>query len=248
MKVIEFIKSSWVKIRRIFYLVPLPKANYYRWLKEEREEKENKDKDFLLKKRMSEIIAFFPVYGYLRVLKQLKREGYPDNHKRVHRIYQEMGLQRWKRNQKKVNSTSSTIGERDKKAILLKALNKNQVWATDFCEDQLINGKRFRIIAFLDIFTKEILNHEVDFSITGEEVIIAFESATLKHGKPLILRSDNGPEFISKSLNRYLNYERIKHETIDKGKPFQNGFIESFFDKRKMLMLKPSCFYYFGWS
>jgi len=148
-----------------------------------------------------------------------------------------------------VNSTSSTIGERDKrdkKAILLKALNKNQVWATDFCEDQLINGKRFRIIAFLDIFTKEILNHEVDFSITGEEVIIAFESATLKHGKPLILRSDNGPEFISKSLNRYLNYERIKHETIDKGKPFQNGFIESFFDKRKTLMLKSPCFYYFG--
>ena len=119
-------KASGIKIRRIFYLVPLPKANYYRWLKEEREEKENKDKDFLLKKRMSEIIAFFPVYGYLRVLKQLKREGYPDNHKRVHRIYQEMGLQRWKRNQKKVNSTSSTIGERDKrdkKAILLKALN-----------------------------------------------------------------------------------------------------------------------------
>lgn len=83
MKVIEFMKASWVKIRRIFYLVPLPKANYYRWLKEEREEKENKDKDFLLKKRMSEIIASFPVYGYLRVLKQLKREGYPDNHKRV---------------------------------------------------------------------------------------------------------------------------------------------------------------------
>ncbi len=69
-------------IRRIFYLVPLPKANYYRWLKEEKENKD-KEKDFLLKKRMSEIIASFTVYGYLRVLKQLKREGYPDNHKRV---------------------------------------------------------------------------------------------------------------------------------------------------------------------
>jgi len=142
-----------------------------------------------------------------------------------------MGLQRWKRNQKKVSQNKHSMSERDKKAILLRALHKNHVWATDFCEDQLWNGKRFRIIAFLDIFTKEVLNHEVDFSITGDEVIIAFEEAMLKYGKPLSLRSDNGPEFMSKSLNRYLNYERIKHETIDKGKPFQNGFIESFFDK-----------------
>ncbi len=58
-----------------------------------------------------------------------------------------------------------------------------------------------------------------------------FPEAMFRHGKPLSLRSDNGPEFMSKSLNRYLNYERIKHETIDKGKPFQNGFIESLFDK-----------------
>lgn len=71
MKVIEFMKASKIRIRRIFYLVPLPKANYYRWLKEEREE--NKDKDFLLKKRMSEIIASFPVYGYLRVFIKYKK-------------------------------------------------------------------------------------------------------------------------------------------------------------------------------
>jgi len=97
-----------------------------------------------------------------------------------------------------------------------RALHKNHIWTTDFCEDQPRNGKRFRIIAFLDIFTKEVPNYEIGFNITGEEVIIAFEEATLKHGKPLILSSDNSPEFISKSLNEYLNYERIKHEFIDK--------------------------------
>jgi len=79
-----------------------------------------------------------------------------------------------------VNLNKSTIDERDKEFTLPKALNKNQVWATDFCEDQLINGKRFRIMACLDIFTKEIINHKVDFSITGEEVIIALPRSYVK--------------------------------------------------------------------
>jgi len=45
------------------------------------------------------------------------------------------------------------------------------------------------------------------------------KSSIEDNGKPEILRSDNGPEFISKSLNRFLFEERIKHEFIEKGKP-----------------------------
>jgi len=83
----------------------------------------------------------------------------------------------------------------------------------------------------MDIFTRKVIGFRIDRSITADGVIESLQTAIEEHGKPEIIRTDNGPEFISKTLDRFLFKERIKHEFIHKGKPYENGYIESFTDK-----------------
>ena len=51
------------------------------------------------------------------------------------------------------------------------------------------------------------------------------------HGAPRYLRSDNGPEFVSKAILKWLGKANIDTAHIDPGKPWQNGSNESFNDK-----------------
>jgi putative transposase len=48
------------------------------------------------------------------------------------------------------------------------------------------------------------------------------------HGAPKVLRSDNGPEFVSKALLRWASGQNLDMALIDPGKPWQNGTTESF--------------------
>ncbi len=48
------------------------------------------------------------------------------------------------------------------------------------------------------------------------------------HGAPTHLRSDNGPEFVSRVLLQWVTAEGIDAALIDPGKPWQNGTDESF--------------------
>ena len=52
--------------------------------------------------------------------------------------------------------------------------------------------------------------------------------AIAEHGSPAYLRSDNGPEFIAKEVQRWLAANQIKTIYIEPGSPWQDGFVESF--------------------
>jgi putative transposase len=49
-----------------------------------------------------------------------------------------------------------------------------------------------------------------------------------RHGAPEYIRSDNGPEFIAKAIQKWLRENEIKTIYIDPGCPWQNGYVESF--------------------
>jgi len=83
----------------------------------------------------------------------------------------------------------------------------------------------------MDIFTRKVVGYRIDTSIGGNGVTELLKASIEENGKPEAIRTDNGPEFISRVLDRFLFKERIKHEFIEKGKPYQNGYIESFMDK-----------------
>ena len=94
--------------------------------------------------------------------------------------------------------------------------------------DQLFDGNRFRILTLVDNFTRESIAIRVGKNITGDQVVASLESAVKLRGKPVSIRVDNGPEFISKSLDWRAYFNGVKLDVSRPGKPTDNTFIESF--------------------
>ena len=111
----------------------------------------------------------------------------------------------------------------------LPATGANQVWAYDFVHDACAGGQQLKCLTIIDEFTRECLAIDVAGSIRSGRVIEVLSKLVSVHGAPKYLRSDNGPEFVSHAVLRWLIKEaRIDTAFIDPGKPWQNGSNESF--------------------
>ena len=154
-------------------------------------------------------------YLYLRNIK-----GYGWNHKRVYRIYRELGLNLRIKPRRRIH--------RDRPDALSEPVAINQVWSMDFMSDSLDDGRRFRTFNVLDDYNREGLGIEVDFSLPSERVIRSLEQIIEWRGKPLALRCDNGPEYISQTLIDWANQKQITLLYIQPGKPTQNAYVERF--------------------
>ena len=110
----------------------------------------------------------------------------------------------------------------------LPATGANQVWAYDFLFDACANGQQLKCLTVIDEYTRECLAIDVAGSIRSARVIEVLSKLVSVHGAPRYLRSDNGPEFISRAILRWLTQANIDTACIDPGKPWQNGSNESF--------------------
>ena len=104
----------------------------------------------------------------------------------------------------------------------------NQVWSYDFVFDCCANGQQLKCLTVTDEFTKEGLAIHVDARIRSPRVIEVLSRLVSQRGAPAFLRSDNGPEFVSQALLRWITAQGIQTALIDPGKPWQNGVGESF--------------------
>lgn len=104
----------------------------------------------------------------------------------------------------------------------------NQVWSYDFVFDRCAGGQALKCLTVTDEWTKEGLAIEVGGSIRSSRVIEVLSRLVSARGAPLYLRSDNGPEFVSRALLQWILDEGIETALIDPGKPWQNGACESF--------------------
>jgi putative transposase len=104
----------------------------------------------------------------------------------------------------------------------------NERWAMDFMSDGLWNGRKFKVLTILDIFTKECLAIEIDTSINGNRVTRVLDWFALTRGVPEVITTDNGPEFAGIALDRWAYNNNVRLDFIKPGKPIQNAFIESF--------------------
>ena len=109
-----------------------------------------------------------------------------------------------------------------------KATHKNHVWTWDFIADATVRGGALRTLSVLDEFTRECHILKADRALKSGDVINFVQGAIAQHGAPDHIRSDNGPEFIAKELQRWLAANKIKTLYIEPGSPWQNGFVESF--------------------
>jgi putative transposase len=102
------------------------------------------------------------------------------------------------------------------------------VWSYDFVFDWCANGQKLKCLTVTDEWTKEGLAIEVDGRIRSAHVINVLARLVSERGAPLYLRSDNGPEFVSRALLTWIVDQGIATALIDPGKPWQNGTGESF--------------------
>ena len=103
----------------------------------------------------------------------------------------------------------------------------NRQWAMDFVADQLINGRRFRVLNVPDNFNRELVGQLVAFSISGERVARFLSSLGGTRALPERIVVDNGTEFTSKAMFEWTEDNGTKLQFIQPGKPTQNAFVES---------------------
>ena len=104
----------------------------------------------------------------------------------------------------------------------------NQRWWLDFVSDALASGRRFRVLAIVDDFTRECLGLVVDTSLSGARVVRELDRIAERRGYPLMVVSDNGTELTSHAILRWQEERAVLWHYIAPGKPQQNGFVESF--------------------
>lgn len=104
----------------------------------------------------------------------------------------------------------------------------NEIWAYDFVFDACANGKQLKCLTIIDEYTLESLAIDVAGGIRSERVIEVLSKLVSQHGAPRYLRSDYGPEFVSKAVLTWLLRSNIDTALSDPGKAWQNGSDESF--------------------
>ena len=178
--------------------------------------------DSNLKTMMTEICQKKVRYGRPRVVWYLREvQGMRDNHKRIGRIYRELGLQIGKRRKNRPRRTGLRLA-------LAKPAQPNEVWAMDFVSDQLATGRRFRCLTMTDLYTHESPVLEVDVSLTGLRVSQVLDRLKQSRGLPKMIICDNGTEFTSKAMDQWACANRVDLKFIQPGKPNQNAYCESF--------------------
>jgi len=169
---------------------------------------------------MRSLSAQYPRYGYRRIRIFLEREGHSMGNERAHRLWRRAGLQLPRRRPRR------RVAESRPRPLPPQA--PNHVWAYDFVFDACANGQQLKCLTVVDEFTSECLAIDVAGGIRSSRVIEVLSRLVSLRGAPSAIRSDNGPEFVSRAILKWLADSKIHTALIDPGKPWQNGTNESF--------------------
>lgn len=127
-----------------------------------------------LRMRLRELAAARPRFGYRRLWLLLRREGWAVNHKLVYRLYVEEGLQvRSKRRKKRAAQ---------RRVAPPAPSGLNQRWGIDFVSDATAQGRRLRVFAAIDVFSRECLALHVAPSIRSIDVTRALDAVIARRG------------------------------------------------------------------
>jgi len=173
--------------------------------------------------RIFELVAEFPRFGYRRITRLLRTEGWRVNAKRIYRLWRQEGLKVPKKTTKRRRLGSAAGG-----IVRRKAEQMNHVWSVDFIFDRTANGRSLKILVVIDEYTRECIALEVGRRLTGDQYVEVLTRLFAARGVPRFIRSDNGPEFVSRRVREFLAAIDVGTSYIEPGSPWQNGYVESF--------------------
>lgn len=169
---------------------------------------------------MKRLSGIYPRFGYRRIRIFLAREGIKLGNERCARLWSACRLQVPKKRKRRRLASPKLRPNCPNQ--------RNAVWSYDFVYDACANGQQLKCLTVIDEFTRECLAIDVAGSIRSNRVIDILSKLISIHGAPSYMRSDNGPEFVSSALLKWIREERIGSILIEPGKPWQNGTNESF--------------------
>ncbi|WP_282435279.1 IS3 family transposase [Piscirickettsia salmonis] len=194
-------------------LVTLPRASYYR-------KKQHQSDDAEIISEIKTLASKHKRWGCDKMVAYLKNKGKPWNHKRIRRVYIEMGLN--------ISCKPKHHYVKNEPEYLFQPIYKNVCWSLDFMSDALLSGTKFRTMNLIDDYNRKALGIAIDFSMPAVFVTSKLDEWCKVHGYPEMLRTDNGPEFISSHFQEWAEGHGIQLRRIQPGKPAQNGYIERF--------------------
>lgn len=205
-----------VSERRACVVVEQPRST-------QRYESSPRDDEAALTGRMLDLAKQRPRFGYRRIGRLRRREGWQASDTRVFRLWRREGLKvpRKKRKRRRLGSSANGCDRR-------RAEHKDHVWCWDFVFDRTIQGSPLKWLSIVDEYTRQCLTLKVDRSITSEDVIDTLAELFAIRGVPRCIRSDNGPEFIAQAVRQWLELVSVETLYIEPGSPWENGYAESF--------------------
>ena len=174
-------------------------------------------------KDMLKLSLSHPRYGYRRITVLLREDNWLVNFKRVYRLWCQEGLKVRKKQHKKCFAGCS-----DNACNRKRPEHYNHVWSYDFVSERLENGRRIKLFVVIDEYTRECLAIDVARRFRGQDVVEVLRYLFAVRGCPRYIRSDNGPEFVSKAVTDWLEASGVDTLFIAPGSPWENGYIESF--------------------
>lgn len=202
--------QEYVSERRACELIELHRTVFRHERIERDTELENTIKTIAEKKRR---------YGYRRIYLDIRKKE-KVNHKKVYRLYTKMGLKyRIKPKKKRYQGV---------RVPMIVPQGTNERWSMDFVTDSLYDGRRFRVFNLIDDCSREAIEQSAGFSISGKRLVRIFDDIKSRRALPRQIVCDNGTEFTSKAFMKWAADNNVEIHFIDKGKPMQNAFVESF--------------------
>ena len=160
-------------------------------------------------------------WGYRKIYDLMKGRGIAVSRERVRLIRRREGLQvvRKRRKRRLLGQTTQWVH---------RACYPNHVWSYDFVFDQTEDRRTLKCLTVVDEFTRQGIDIRVGRSITASDVIRILDELFQLHGRPVCLRSDNGPELVSHAVQDWLKDKQVGTHYIEPGSPWQNAYNESF--------------------
>ena len=145
--------------------------------------------------KLPKLAEQLPTQGFDTYYGPLRQQGYQWSRNKVLRVYRLMQLKlRGKHNRPLPNRL---------KEPLETPISPNYNWSMDFMSDALSDGRKIRVFNINDDYNRQALAIEVALSFPSHRLVRVLEVLEEEYGLPNQIRTDNGPEFISKCLTNW---------------------------------------------
>ena len=182
--------------------------------------------------------------GYRLMTSYLTRDGYTINHKKLYRIMKEEGLLKLDNRIDRSGSGRKFVKFRKvytSRPLECLEMDIKMVWIPSV-------GKNAYLLSIIDVHTRRILKDYFSFNIKQNQVIALLSELFENYDYPnnVVIRSDNGSQFIAKNVREYLGLIGVQQEFTHISTPEENAHIEAYHGILKKEVFKRFDYQYFG--